>query len=293
MLPGDRELHAAIELPPGDDVAGIEPLFHRDIFRVDVTPFAQAKGHHPAGETLHRTAGVFIVAVDDDGPVFRREEGKAAEGGDDIVGVLEKVQMIPVDVQNHRHRGPEGQEGIAVFAGLGHEEIAVADAQSPPDGGELAPHHDGGIERRRRGNGGDHGSGGGRAVGPGHTHHPAIVVHDHPPGLGPGDHGDLFRPGRDDLGIVIPDGGGADDQGGSQDIFRPVADGDGDAALPERLGMGAFVPVAAPDRDPHVPEHPGQSAHGNAADAHQVDGPAAVENMLKRLFVHEKNLLKS
>ena len=53
---------------------------------------------------------------------------EAAEGVLNVVQVLEEVQMVGLDVENDRDGGEEAQKRVAVFAALGNDRIALADA---------------------------------------------------------------------------------------------------------------------------------------------------------------------
>ena len=291
MPAGDCQAHAAVQLATAGHVALIAAVHHFGVFGPDVAAVGEAEGDDLAVQSFHRAAAVGVVAVDDDHAVFRRQQGKFAERGDDVIRILKKVQMIPVNVEDDRYRGVERMERVLIFAGLCHEQAAVSDAQGAADGGQIAAYHDGGVHAAGLGKGGDHGGGRGLSMGAGHTHHLLIMLHDKAPGLCPGDDGNAGRPGGHDLRVVIPDGGGADDQRGLAHIVGAVADGHGNAHFVQTQRIDGAVPVAAPDVCAHVLEHLGQRPHGNAADADQVDGSAGMKNFRKVQIVHAKTFL--
>ena len=65
------------------------------------------------------------------------------------------------------------------------------------------------------------------------------------------------------------------------DVLRVVADGDGDALLPEVQDVGAFVHVGAGDVQPHAVEHFGQRGHGHSAYAYEMPLPAGGKKIFK------------
>ena len=52
---------------------------------------------------------------------------KAAEGTLYVVKVLEEVEVILLNVQNDRHGGVEGEEGVIILTALHYNCIALAD----------------------------------------------------------------------------------------------------------------------------------------------------------------------
>ena len=85
-----------------------------------------AEGEHRMCQALDGLAGTLVVSVGDDKAALRHQSGKVVEGVLDIGQVLEEVQMIGVDVKDHRHGGKEVQEGVAVFTALQNDGVAPA-----------------------------------------------------------------------------------------------------------------------------------------------------------------------
>lgn len=82
-----------------------------DIFSVHVRLRAQAEGDDLALNPAQGVHGVGIVAVCDHGARLGRNAlGKLAERVLDVLDILEKVQMIRLDVQDHGDRRIEGKE---------------------------------------------------------------------------------------------------------------------------------------------------------------------------------------
>ena len=91
---------------------------------------------------------------------------------------------------------------------------------------------------------------------------------------------DRFYAARDragDLGIVVVDGGGADDKIGIAEIVRRVTDGHGNAQRAQVLHGGGVVHVAALHGESHGMQDLGERAHRHAADAGEVRPLAGYE----------------
>ena len=104
---------------------------------------------------------------------------------------------------------------------------------------------------------------------------PWVVLGDRAPGLRPLKDRDASCPGGDDLGILIVDGGGADDElHVRREVRGVVADVDLDALVAQPLDIAPLVHVGAGDDQTHPGEHLGQRGHGDASDADQMPLPA-------------------
>ena len=185
--------------------------------------------------------------------------------------------MVGVDVEDHRHGGEEVQKGVAVFAALQYDGVAVSHPVAGVEQGQRAADHNGGVLLRRHEDVGGHGRGGGLAVSAGHAQGVAVSLHDRAPGLRPLVHGDApcDRPG--DLRVAVMDGGGADDRVAVLKIVGGVADGHGDAVVTQVLYSVAVGHIRALHGNAHALEHLGQRAHGHAADARQMDALAGLK----------------
>lgn len=67
----------------------------------------QAEGKDGVLQALDRVHGALIVGVDDDMPCRRYQLGKLMEGVLNVIEVLEEVQMVRLNVQDHGDRGEE------------------------------------------------------------------------------------------------------------------------------------------------------------------------------------------
>ena len=105
----------------------------------------------------------------------------------------------------------------------------------------------------------------------------AVAVHDRAPRLRPLKDRDAARDRAGDLGIIIVDGGGADDKIGIAEIVRRVTDGHGNAQRAQVLHGGGVVHVAALHGESHGMQDLGERAHRHAADAGEVRPLAGYE----------------
>ena len=99
----------------------------------------------------------------------------------------------------------------------------------------------------------------------------------------------IVSPLPGDLGVVVVDGGGADDEIAFAEIVRRVADGHGNAERTQMLHRRAVRHVAALHTEAHARKHLGKRTHGNAADADKMRafaGNEIREDVL--LSVHSK-----
>jgi len=123
----------------------------------------------------------------------------------------------------------------------------------------------------------EHRGRGGLAVRAGDADRVAVGLHDVAPGLRALEDGDALGPGGGDLGVVVVDGGGADDAVGAADVLGAVADKDGDTVIDELARRNGGVHVGAGDLHAHAAQHEAERTHGDAADADEVGAPAGLE----------------
>ena len=131
---GDTELDAPQILAPDDQVKGREPTLPGQPLTVDVT-LLQAKGEHGPLQPPQGVHGVGVVPVRHHAALLRDQLRKAAEGVLHILQVLEEVQVVGVHIEDHRHGGEEGQEGVAVLTGLQNDGIPLPHPVSRAKGG--------------------------------------------------------------------------------------------------------------------------------------------------------------
>ena len=111
------------------DVKARQPVRPDDVFRAALRGgIVVAEPENGLGDILERVFRALIVHVGDHVPADGDELCKAAEGMLHVGKILEKVEVIGLYVQNDRHGGEEAQKRVAVFAALGDDRVALADA---------------------------------------------------------------------------------------------------------------------------------------------------------------------
>ena len=280
MAAVDPQLHVGVALPVDEDVEGGEVVLAGEVGGGAVGGLLQAEGEDGVGKAPDGLHGALVVGVGDDEAALRHQLRETVEGVLDVRLVLEEVQVVLLHVQDHGHRGIEEEEGVAVLAGFQNDGVPLAHPVAGAQQGQGPADHHGGVLLRRQEDVGAHGGGGGLAVGAGDAEGVGVALHDGAPGLGPLIDGDAPGHGPGDLGIAVMDGGGADHEVAVPQILGAVALGDGDAQGLQPLDGGAVAHVGALDLQAHAPQHLRQGAHGDAADADQVDPLAGLEKIL-------------
>ena len=185
--------------------------------------------------------------------------------------------MVGLHVQNDRDGGEEAQKRVAVFAALGDDRVALADAITGMEKLKRAANHDSRILLRGHEDVRRHRSGRRLAVRAGDAEGVFVALHNSAPSLRALENGDAARHRAGDLGIIVVDGGGADNKVALAKVVRRMADGHGDAERAQMLDGRAVVHVAALDLEAHAVQHLCQRAHRNAADAGQMRALAGDE----------------
>ena len=145
------------------------------------------------------------------------------------------------------------------------------------DQGQRAADHHRGIPLRLHEDLGNHGGGGGFAVGAGDADGVGIAPHENAPGLGALEDGNALGAGGGNFRVVIVGGGGADEERRAFNVLRPVADGHGNTLRLQLVGGGRAVHIRPGDHKTTGAEHQSQRTHGDAADAHQMGVGAGFE----------------
>ena len=230
----------------------------------------KAVGARAAFQRGQHAPNARIVTPAHDPAVLGHKARKAPERRFDVVQILVEIQMILVDVEDHRDRGIEMPEAAAVFAGLGDERIAAAYARAAADRVQLAADVNARILARFDENLRDHRRGGGLAVRAGDADR--LIERAHQP---PQQHRALnlrnaqpLRLGA--LGVAFRNGGRIDHQIRAVDVFGAVADVNLYAQLFERFGLVGGVAVGAGHGTALLQHEPRQPAHGAAADSDKM-----------------------
>ena len=210
-----------------------------------------------------------VVDARDDRAEDRGLSGEGDEGVADVVEAPVAVEVVRLDVRDHRQGRREGQERTVVLVGLGHEELAAAEPGAGSPEVEAAADDDGRVEPRLGQEKPGHRGGRRLAVGPGDGD-PLAHPHQLAEELGPLDDRDLEAPRLGELGGVFRDGGRRDEEVVPVGVGRVVADRDPGAEAGEAAGRIALGAVAARDMVAEGEEDLGEARHAGAADADEV-----------------------
>ena len=290
MLTGNAQLHAAVCLAVVFHIKVIQTVYQPDIDSTHVAIFAQTEIQHPFVHTCRHAATVGIVAIDHQHALLRHQIGKLPERTDHVIQIIKEVGMIHLHVQHHTNGGRKLQKGVLIFAAFCHKQVTVADAQGAANAGQFTAHHHGRIQSHLHGKGCDHRGGGGLAVGTCHTDRMGISAHDPTPRLCTADHRNAGRHRRRDLGILIGHGSGADHQTHILHRFRKMSHRYGDTGLAQMFGGCRFHTVRPLHLRAQMHQHFCQCAHGNTADAHQMNGLAAMQHLIEQFICHRSSL---
>ena len=180
------------------------------------------------------------------------------------------VEVVGLDVGDHRDLRTELDEGAIALVGLDHEPVSAVPHRATADLVELTTDDERRAQLGLHQHEGQHRRRGGLAVGAGDG--------DRAPGGGDGgedlrspQHGDASFDGRPHLGVRRCDGGRHGHRVDVADVRRSMADLDVDAEHPKSLEADRCLEVAARDLMPHGGQDAGDGAHAGAADPDDVD----------------------
>ena len=134
MLARDAQGNAVHQFPLHDQIirrAG--ELIVCNVLRGIMAVRGRSEGDDPAFQAVRDLLQILDAAVDHQQAVLRKLLREKAEGVPDILQVLEEIQMIRLDIQNHLQRGIKGQKAVGVLAGLGDKQIRAAHADISAD----------------------------------------------------------------------------------------------------------------------------------------------------------------
>ena len=205
--------------------------------------------------------------VDDQTAICGQEFCKLMERISDIVNILEKVQMIRLDVQDHGDRRIEGKERVIILARLHDDRAALADTVTGMQQRKRAADHDGRVLLRRHHDVRAHGRCCCLAVRAGNAQCVRVAAHQRAPRLRPLKDRDAAAVRLVHLRVVVVYGGRADHELNIiRDVGGTVTDVDRNTALTQRERIVALAHVRATDVQPGAVQHLRQRRHGHAAD---------------------------
>ena len=182
---------------------------------------------------------------------------------------MEVIEMVVVDVGDHRVSRRQVKEGSVALVGFRHDQLPLAELRVSAERIDLAADDDRRIEPGYGENGGEHGGGGRLAVraGDGDADLTAHQLAEH---LGARHDRHAEALGLDYLGVVRANGRRHDHDLGSDDVPRLVADRDARAELGQASRGLALGEIRAADDITLVEKHLGDTAHADAADSDEV-----------------------
>ena len=259
---------------------------HRQLHRRAVHAEARAPGKqlhlfcpHVAGLDAERQR-LALAGQGDPGPQHPHL-GRRRELRERLLELAERAVggvVVELDVGHHRHVAGELEERAVRLVGLGHDPVALAPARIGPAGAHLAAHDEGRVASGLEQHVGDHGRGGGLAVGAGHRDR-ALEPRELAQQVAAVAHRGAGGPGRGELGVVIGDRGGHNHLGPLGHIRRVVSQAGLDAGLAQQLAIGRVGTVRARHLRAERVRHEREAAHSRAADAHEVQ-PASGQRRL-------------
>ena len=148
-----------IELPIHFNIKPIITVIHRNISRANIAAFRFAKAQNLAFHALNGLERVFIIAIDDNQSIFRRQQAKFMERMDDIIQIFKEVQVVGLDIEHDRNGGSKRQKRVAILTRFGHKAAVSPNAQSTTNRRQITAHHNCRVKRRLHGNQCHHRSG--------------------------------------------------------------------------------------------------------------------------------------
>ncbi len=240
------------------------------------------------GNTRHRFYCVRVVGVEQNGVC--REQREFSERGFQVIHRAEKLQMVVVDIQDHREVRREVQERVVEFARLHHDLLPLAVTPICVDQRQLAADHRRGVCARHEHDLCCHCRCGRFAVRARDAHRmrvQACRIPQHHTAL---HRWDAQPRGLYQFGVIVRDGGGIDHQIGIPHVFSVLGHLHMDAHCPLPADNIALVHVGACDGIALRVQYLYQRKHAAAANAHKMDMVFSLEQRLIR-FVHMLHLL--
>ena len=194
----------------------------------------------------------------------------------DLFQVAVVVQVVGFDVGDHGDAGRKHEEGAVAFVGLHHDDVVRARISAEPGGDQLPaddiPGHGPQVLQHH----GDHGRGGGLAVGS-RDGDPVAAQQQCAEGRGARQDAQVAGACFHELRVGVADRGGDDDRVGVPHVLGGVADVDGRAELLQFPEQGAVPCVTAGHFHAALQQHARDSGHARAPHADEVDAAQLVD----------------
>ena len=232
------------------------------------------------GGVLGHLDGLRVIGIDQSEAVFGDDVQQLAERFLDGSQVGVDVGMIELDVVEDDQFGKVVEElaafvskGSVVLVSLQHPEIAPAVVTAPGEINRNPADEPAGLEAALFQQEGQHGGGGGLAMGAGDNKVPAAIEEPAAEEFRQGDKGNPV--GEDGLKLRVPAGDNVayhGEVGLRGKVFLAVALVEDDAAFAEEVGHRRIDGlIGAGDLEAKFPEHGGDRAHAGAGDPEEVE----------------------
>ena len=255
-----------------DSHAAIAAGIGAHIDAADVGLERKAVGHHAAIAYLadHRLHFGMVDAQD-----RRAVEGDVVDEFDEgvfhPVEIAVMVEMLGVDIGDHRDGPVEPEEAAVALVGLHHHPVAIAQSRVRTVWFDDAAIDDGGIDIAAIEQCGDHAGGRCLAMRPRHRDG-GFQPHQFGQHFRAAHHGDAVFEREGDFGIGALHRGGSDDDRRAHHVFRRMADCDPDPARTQALDHRAFLDVRSLHAVAEIGHHFGDAGHADPAYADEMDG---------------------
>ena len=255
----------------GDHGAGGDVGVGRDGLRGAVAKHV----HAPGGGALTALGCVRVVQADHEVTAGLDAVGEVVEDLEVRLVGFEEVEVVGLDVGNHRDVRLVAKQRRVRLVRLGHEHVAGSVMGVRAGAVELTANGEGGVHPGRLQRHHRHGRGGGLAVRPGEEHL-GVALHELAKQVGAADHRDSLLCGAHQLRVVLGDRGEAGHHDGRElsgklEVFARVADGHLRALQAQRADRARLLHVRTGDHGAAVEQDVGHAGHAGAADADEVD----------------------
>ena len=244
-----------------------------------------AEGAHAAVQRVHDIHGVLVVRIGKDHELGH--QGKALEGELQLAHAAVVIQMVVVDVQHNGQVRGQFQEGLGKFTGLNYDIVALASLAVAIDQRKLAADDGRRVAACQLQRSGNHGSGGGFAMGAGDADALLVQAAHITQQNAALDGGDAVGGSGIQFHVIFGNGGRVDHHVGADHIIGAVTQADLDTHLTLVADDAAIQHIAAGDLVAFCSKDLDERIHAAAAAADEVDLFYIVQQVLVVIGVHE------
>ncbi len=237
----------------------------------------EAVRRHAARHPRQHGRQVRVVEACDHAAVERRLVGEIDEGLLQVLEAAVVLEVLVVDVRNHRNRWKQFQKRSVALVCLGDHELTLPEPRVAAERSQPSADHRCRIQSRSFQHQRDHRRGRRLAVRPGDRNGEA-QPHELREHLGPGNHRHLPARRLDDLRVRRPHRRRDDHDVGVADVRGVVPHVDADAERPQPLGDRRSLRVRSTHHVAEIRQQLGDAAHPDAANPDEVHVPGLTEH---------------